>query len=238
MSEQPTAEPERRGPTPAERCEAMAAQGDLLGLLDYLETQANPILLHESLGTIARCIRVRARDDLSGLSEDAFARILGMAILLLTKVQLFIMTRLQEAERMGAHTLSQLPKDVTEDGWLERTERLSRFVAEMAATRARVRHLNGMSDDATRSRRSRRRSRSAATLAKHRGQAAGSEGPSGNGRVRRQAAADRLSDRLGCPLPRTHRGSMLPEVDLPGATGTGQEGVEADPVLADRGRLA
>ena len=76
---------EPRGPTPAERCEAMAAQGDLLGLLDYLETEANPIILHESLGTIGRCIRVRARDDLSGLSEDAFARILGMAILLLTK---------------------------------------------------------------------------------------------------------------------------------------------------------
>lgn len=232
MFEGLTAGPERQGPTPAKRCEAMAVKGDLLGLLDFLETQANPILLHESLGTIGRCIRVRACEDLSGLSEDAFARILGMAILLLTKVQLFIMTRLQEAEQMGAHTLSQLPKDITDDGWLERMERLSRFVAEMAATRARVRHLNGLSDDSIRSRRSRRRSRSAATLAKDRDQAAGGKGPSGNGWVRRQAASSRLSDRLGGSLPRTQQVSMPPEVDLPGAAGTGQEGLEADPVLA------
>ncbi len=233
MSEQPTAEPERRGPTPAKRCEAMAARGDLLGLLDFLETEANPILLHESLGVIARCIRVRGRENLSGLCEDAFARILGMAILLLAKVQLFIATRLQEAERMGSHTLSQLPKDVTDEGWLERMERLSRFVADMAATRARVKHLNGLSDDTTRSKRPRRRSRSAAALADDRGQAAGRKEPSRNGRVRRQAAATGPSDRLGCSLPRTQRGSMPPEVDLLGATGTRQEGVEADPVLAD-----
>ena len=194
---------ESRGPTPAEHCEAMATQGDVLGLLDYLETQANPIILHESLSSVARCIRIRAREDLSELCEDAFARILGMAVLLLTKVQLFIMTRLREAERMGAHTLSQLPKDVTEDGWLERMERLSRFVADMAATRARVKHLNGLSDDTTRSKRPRRRSRSAAALADDRGQAAGRKEPSRNGRVRRQAAATGLSDRLGCSLPRT-----------------------------------
>ncbi len=238
MPEEPAIETERRRPSPAKRCEAMAAHGDLLGLLDFLETEANPVLLHESLGTIARCIRVRAREDLSGLCEDAFARILGMAMLLLSKVQLYLLTRLREAERMGAHMLSKLPKDVTEDGWLERMERLSRFVAEMAATRARVRHLNGMSDDATRPRRSRRRSRSAAALAGGRGQVAGGKGPSGNGRVRRQAAAPGLCDRLGCPLPRTQRGSLLPQVDLPGATGIGQEGVEVDPGLAGRSRVA
>ena len=233
MREEPAILPRRAGPLPRQHCADMAAQGDLLGLLDYLETEASPVLLQDSLGLIGQCIRVRAREDLSGLSEDVFARVLGMATLLLTKVQLYIMARMREDERVGADALSGMPKDLTSEGWLDRLERLSRFVAEMAATHARVRHLNGMSDDATRSRRPRRRSRSAAALAEDRGEAAGRKEPSRNGRVRRQAAATGLFDRLGGSLPRTQRGSMPPQVDLPGTTGIRPEGVEADPVLAD-----
>ena len=238
MPEQPTTDPERRGPTPAQHCEAMAAKGDLLGLLDYLETEANPVLLHESLGTISRCIRVRAREDISGLCEDAFARILGMAVLLLSKVQLFITTRLKEAEHMGAHTLSQLPRDVTEDGWLERCERLSRFIAEMAADRARVRHLDGMNDDANKSRRPQRRSRSAAALAGDRSQAPHRKGPSRKGRVCRQAAALGRGNGVGRPLPRPQPRPALPEINLLGGGCVRPAGVEADPALACRSHLA
>ncbi len=238
MFEETTTEPERRGPTPAEHCEAMAAQGDLLGLLDFLETEASPSLLQDSLGLIGSCIRTRARADLSGLSEDVFARVLGMATLLLIKVQLYIMARMREDDQVGADALSGMPKDLTSEGWLDRLERLSRFVAEMAATRARVTHLNGISDEATRPRRPRRRSRAAATLAEDRAEVAGRKKPSRNGRVRRQAAAAGLSDRLGCALPRPQRGSLPPQVDLLGAAGTSAEGVEADPGLADCSRLA
>ena len=201
MPDEPTTQSERSGPTPPERCAAMAAQGDLLALLDFLETEASPALLHSSLGMIGRCIRTRARKDLSALSEDLLTRIIGMAGLLLIKVQLYVATRLQEAEQAGAHALSQLPRDITEEGWLDRLERLSRFVGEMAATAARVRHLNGLCDDADRSKRSRRRSRSSATLADDRGQAAARQGPSDNGGVRRPGPTAVRFDRLASPLP-------------------------------------
>ncbi|MFH1747701.1 MAG: hypothetical protein ABIG44_11745 [Planctomycetota bacterium] len=238
MFEPPPAMPNKRRRSPLCRhCDQLAAQGDLLGLLDYLETRDNPALLRESLGMISRCIRVRAQTDVSGLCEDAFARILGMAVLLLTKVQLYIETRLREDVRVDGHTLSQIPRDLTEDGWLERMERLSRFVAEMATTRARVRHLNGLGDETTGSKRRKRRSRAAPTLAADRGQTAGGQGPSGNGRVRRQAAAPEQHDSLGSPVPRTQCGPLVAANDLFGAPGTRTEGPGPDPALAGPGGL-
>ena len=129
----------------------LADRGDVLDLLDHLEDDANPLALGSSMRLISRCIRNKAKADLSGLCDDAFSRIIGMATLLLARTQLYITERLSEAEAYGAHAKSGLPADLIDQGWLDRAERISRFISEMAAVRARVRHVNRLSADARRS---------------------------------------------------------------------------------------
>ena len=73
--------------------------------------------------------------------EDSFARVFPLALFLLIKVQLYICAWLQGSQDAGAHALSQLPADLIDDGWLTRAEKLSRLIAEIASTRARVQHV-------------------------------------------------------------------------------------------------
>ena len=134
-------EHKQEDPTPQEVCKELADRGDVLGLLDYLQDEANDAVLLSSLPTISHCIRGKAKRDLSGLVEDSFARVFSLALFLLVKVQLYICARLQESQDAGSHALSQLPADLIDDGWLTRAEKLSRFIAEMASTRARVQHV-------------------------------------------------------------------------------------------------
>jgi hypothetical protein len=129
----------------------LADRGDVLGLLDHLEDDANQLALGSSMRLISRCIRNKAKADLSGLCDDAFARILSLATLLLARVQLYITSRLTEAEAYGAHAKSGLPADLIDQGWIERAERIARFISEMATVRSRVQHVNRLNADARRS---------------------------------------------------------------------------------------
>ena len=83
---------------PQSDCDQLADRGDVLGLLDHLEDAANPLALGSSMRLLSKCIRNKAKADLSGLCDDAFARIIGMATLLLARTQLYITERLSEAE--------------------------------------------------------------------------------------------------------------------------------------------
>ena len=58
-------EPKQEGLTPQEVCEDLADRGDVLGLLDYLQNEANDPVLLSSLPMIGRCIREKAKRDLS-----------------------------------------------------------------------------------------------------------------------------------------------------------------------------
>lgn len=133
---------------PKSDCEQLADQGDVLGLLDYLEDDANPLALRAAMNLLSRCIRQKARTDLSALCDDAFARIIGMATLLLARTQLYITERLTTAEQLGAHAKSGLPCDLVDEGWLERAERISRFISEMATIRSRVQHVDRLNGQA------------------------------------------------------------------------------------------
>jgi len=191
--------PEQRGPTPLQQCEAMVEQGDLQGLLDHLQSKMTH-LLHLSPDLLARCIRRKARLDLSALTEDAFASILSLGLLLLLRTKLFIESRLQECEAHGAHALSQLPRDLLAEGWLERAERQARFVAEMASLRARTRHVSGLDDETRRSNRRRRR-RPGSAVGEDRGEAPAGKTSSDNGGLRFGASAARTFAHLGGALP-------------------------------------
>lgn len=143
--------PRANSPGLDQECRELADRGDVLGLLDHLEDDADALALGSSMRLLSRCIRNRARADLSGLSDDAFARILSLATLLLARVQLYITSRLTEAEAYGAHAKSGIPSDLLDQGWLDRAERLSRFISEMATVRSRVQHVNRLNADARRS---------------------------------------------------------------------------------------
>jgi len=170
-------------------CEKLADQGRLLDLLNYLEDHAGRGVLYGSLPLVSRCIRVRAAADLTLLTEDLFARIIGLAGVLLVKAQLAVTQRLMECERGGAHALSRLPEDLTHGGWIDRCENLARFIAEMTVTRSRVRHVNELNERSTGQHRNRRRARS--PVAADPSPAPGGAGPARNGRI--ASPAPRLS---------------------------------------------
>ncbi len=191
---------EERDPGPRAVCEGLADRGELLALLNHLEDEANATLLPTALPLINRCIRRRAQDHLSGLTEDLFARVLGLAALLLIKVQLYISTRLNECGDHGALTLSKLPADLIDEGWLDRAERLARFIGEVATTRSRIRHVDRLNVQHDSRNGFPGRSSAAATVAQSRTEAAAGEAPPHNGRVHQPAATLRLPERLDRPL--------------------------------------
>lgn len=128
--------------TRTDRCVELADAGDVLGLLDLLEDQPNANEIEGSTQLLSRCIRRKAKADLDALVDHGFARIIGFAILLLSRVQLYVAGRLAEAASCGGHAQSGVPCDLIDQGWLDRAQRISQFIAEMAAVRSRVQHLN------------------------------------------------------------------------------------------------
>lgn len=117
--------------------------GDITRLMDYLESSPLERVLRAG-PYIQRALSVKARDDLDDLADELFARILQMAGYFLLRTQLRMMTSIRNAEQDGATLLSNLPHDLTDNGLLERAERISRFIAEMATIRSRIRHVNSL----------------------------------------------------------------------------------------------
>ncbi len=126
--------------------QALIDKRDLLGLVDYMQSNSHCIL-PETVNELGKCIRLKAKEDLSALTEDAFARIISMGTTLLLRTQLYIEMRLRESDEMCGDILGRMPRELTEDGWFTRAERISKFIGDMAALRARVRHLNRLEDE-------------------------------------------------------------------------------------------
>lgn len=175
--------PKHEVPSPQQICQELADRGDVLGLLDYLEDEANGSVLQSSMALLGRCIRERARTDVSRLTEDAFGRIIGLAVLLLARVQLYITARFKDCESSGAGMLSRFPADLVDEGWLDRAERLSRFIAEMASTRARIQHVTRLNDERRRIKLYPNWLEPSSPMDSDRIEAAPSKGSPGNGRV-------------------------------------------------------
>ena len=128
-------------------CERLIEAGDVLGLFEYIRAQRVPLPPDLSLGGLGKCIRLKARKDLNGLSDDIFGAILGLGMNMLLRCQAYIENRLEENDRFAGQTSPLIPSDLINDRWIDRAERIARFCAEMAALRARVHHLNGIDDD-------------------------------------------------------------------------------------------
>lgn len=187
----PAQEP-RSKDVPKQIGEELADRGDVLGLLDYLEDDARPLALEPSINLISRCIRRKAQLDLSGLCDAAFGRVIGLALLLQSRAAMYITARLGEAESFGAHCKSGLPADLLDEGWIERAERLGRFIAEMAQLRARVGHVNQLNENARRAGQFPHWLEGRSPMDSDPGEAPPSEGRPPNGRFRCQTGRIRL----------------------------------------------
>lgn len=134
--------------SPAETCAHLADEHDVLGLLEYLRAQRVPLPRDLAGGELSRCIRGRAKDNLTGLSEDIFGAVLALGMTMLTRCQLHIEKELALADRFDDTAAPPVPGSLIDSQWIERAERIARFCADMTALRARVRHLNRLEDHA------------------------------------------------------------------------------------------
>jgi hypothetical protein len=123
-------------PTP-EKPGDFVAKGDLLGLLDHIESQRDGWHMYGCMDKVAQCIRRQAIDNPDGLCDALLLRIICLAGVLWLRVDAHIRRRLSQADFPDV----MLPGDLVQEGWLERQQRTGRFIAEMAAARTRFRHV-------------------------------------------------------------------------------------------------
>ena len=185
--------------TQNQELEGMAAAGDLLGLLDFIQSQRTSLIAETAMGALSKCIRQKAKSDLTGLTEDAFALILTLATNMLLRCKLQIDESLKEADRCGGSP-GAIPKEIIDGGWIDLAEKVSRFVAEMAAIRGRVHHLHGLKDEGRKTARRPARPRPVDAVEPGEAETPQSKGPPDNGRLRRPASQIGRSNLMACPV--------------------------------------
>ncbi|MFH0980469.1 MAG: hypothetical protein V2A79_02890 [Planctomycetota bacterium] len=140
--------------SPSQQAQHLVDENDLLALLGTVESSPVRDVTAVTLQQIAGCVRRMAEQDLDLLTDSLFAVILGTAGDLLLRCRLVISQEIAKTDA-SSRRLPDLPCLLVEQGWLTRFEKLSRFVTEMSAARARIRHVTGLNEGTPR--RSRRR---------------------------------------------------------------------------------
>ncbi len=138
-------------PTPGERSaaadrKAFAADGQLIALMGLIENGPEWHRVPAALRDIGRCVNNRARTDPDGLTDEALVLIVGLATELLARCRLVITGELSRADEFN-HGEAHLPPDLIDGGWLDRFQASAKFVAQMAALRARLNHLRRLASD-------------------------------------------------------------------------------------------
>lgn len=134
----------RRKLRPDQLRKQMIECGDVLGLLNHLDELDPDLSSLSAFNDLSRAVQRKAKNDASGLTEDGFATIIGLTTELLLRCRTYITQRLRDHEEKRHHARVPIPADIVSEGWLERAEKLSRFLMEVAAMRARVRHVTGL----------------------------------------------------------------------------------------------
>ena len=178
----------QRPQSPPDERKSLSDAGDILGLAEHFAELPAPLGSAAAFSELSAALRAKAKSDLSAISEDGFAIILSMGIEMLMRCQYFITQRLRQHEEIRDHVNVPIPDDLLRDGWLERAERLSRFVSEMAALRARVRHLNLMSNEYEKGSRQSQRPRLVGGMEARPRQAGGRQSPPASRGQRRATA--------------------------------------------------
>lgn len=170
-------------PSFSEQCQVLADEGDVLGLLAQIRSKNALTLPPDVMDYLSTAIRQK-QSDVVGLTEAAFAEIMGFATLMLIRCELRVERRLAESARYGGDP-THLPEDLNSEGWLERIERISRFVTEIASARSRIQHLEELSDDKRRKDKHARRPNNGMPLGTGSGPFTFGEARPLNGRLRR-----------------------------------------------------
>lgn len=127
---------------------ALAEAGDFAGVLRWLRERSVLEIPVGALDYLAKAIRKR-QVDLDDLIDGAFAEAIGFTLVMLTRCELHVERRLAEADRCGGDP-THLPHDLDSDGWLQRIERISRFLVELTSARSRVQHVARLNNEAKR----------------------------------------------------------------------------------------
>lgn len=168
--------------SPAARRKALVDQGDLLGLIEELvRTYPTRALRSAEFAQITHCVDELAKANPARLEQAMLSRVESLASLLYLRIEATVRGELEDGEALLHGQPAGVPRVVIDSGLLERIERLARFLMQIADLRARLRHLEDLSDDPIRS--ARRRTR--ATLGGRGGE---------DGRVARDLVSPRVSD--------------------------------------------
>lgn len=118
------------------------------------------------------------------LNDAAFTLIVATATTLLLRVQLRIDQELERYDQHAGHDKPDLPRELADRDWLDRAERIARFIAEMAGARERIRHVSRLNDDHERKNADTGESRPVAKMGKGQTETRGRQAASANGRRR------------------------------------------------------
>lgn len=118
-------------------------EGDLQGLLDWIRAGPVSMFPPDTMDVLARTIRKLEAGDRRGLVEAAFGEIIGFATLLFIRYRTHAQDSFERQSMLG-HQLLDFPYEVEKDGWLQRCERVARFIAEMSSVYSRVQHVGEM----------------------------------------------------------------------------------------------
>ena len=122
----------------------MAQAGDFAGALRWLREHSVLQIPPGALDHLAKAIR-KGQANLDGLVDTAYGEAIGFIIILLVRCQLHVEARLAESDTYGGDP-THLPHDLDAEGWLERIEKLTRFLIEVTSARGRVQHLRRLND--------------------------------------------------------------------------------------------
>ena len=134
--------PQEVPPDTAGQRAALIESGDVTGLREFLLTHQHHLVAADVMDAIGRVVQQKARMDLSGLGEDVFASVITFGTTMLLRAQLHTARRLMESDALGGFGLADIPADLVKEDWFGRIERISTFLGDMIALRARVAHLS------------------------------------------------------------------------------------------------
>lgn len=94
----------------------------------------------DAMEQLTRCIRRLQRHDLHALIGTAFGEIIGVSLQLAIRYRMHIEKRLRDSDQAGGSP-AEIPPDLIDEGWLQRVERIGRFISEISGSHARVQHV-------------------------------------------------------------------------------------------------
>jgi hypothetical protein len=167
----------------AERCAALARDGDVTELLTLLRRPSIARSRARDFALISAAVR-KLRGDLPRLAEAVFGEAVAFAFILWLRYQQNL------EQRFAEHPCFQdgppaLPNDAASEELVLRIERITRFIVELLAAEARIRHVRQIEGKSHRRNGSvRGTKRKGSPMAGDRSKASGGASPPVNGRLR------------------------------------------------------